>query len=133
MLYKSLWQQAVNVHLSDANGEVMPIDHPLIENGKPVDFIANMEVEGKKVLIVSLGDYPEYLKRQIEIYLDQVDFFVCCLRTRDREGSTRRMLYTDYSTYPKEEFPTEYSENEAQRFEVKGNVVERIKSAIMSN
>lgn len=133
MLYKSLWQQAMNVHLTDANGEVLPIDHLLIENGEPMDFIANMEVEGKKVVIVSLGDYPDYLKRQIEIYLNEVVYFVCCLRTRDREGSTRRMLYADYANYPKEEYWTEYSGDKSLKFKVKEKVVERIKLAIKSN
>ena len=136
MVYHCLRQHAddeVKVSLTDADGKDLPIDHPLMENGEPMDFIANMEVKGKKVVIVSLGDYPEYLKRQIEVYLDKVVFFVCCLRTRDREGSTRRMLYTDYASYPKEEFGAEYSEDEAQMFEVKAKVVERIKSAIMSN
>ena len=136
MVYHGLLQNVDSVKevsLTDADGKVLPIDHPLIEDGKPIDFIAEMKVKGKNVVVVSLGDYPEYLKRQIEIYLDKVFFFVCCLRTRDREGSTRRMLYTDYASYPKEEFCTEYSDDEAQMFVVKGKVVERIKSIIMSN
>lgn len=133
LVYQSLWPQAINVHLTDAYEKDLPKEHPLIEEGKPIDFIAGMKVNGKDVAIVSLGDYPEYLKRQIAIYLNQVDFFVCCLRTRDREGSTRRMLYTDYANYPKEEFWTEYSEDKSLEFKVKEKVVERIKSAIMSN
>ena len=136
MVYHSLQQHADcedKVSLTDADGKVLPIDHSLLENGEPMDFIANMEVKGKKVVIVSLGDYPEYLKRQIVIYLNKVDFFVCCLRTRDRKGSTRRMLYSDYADYPKEEFWTEFSDDKSQRFEVKGKVVKKIKSTIMSN
>jgi len=133
MVYKSLWPHAINVHLTDADGNDLPTDHPLIENGKPIDFIANMKVKGKKVVIVSLGDYPEYLKRQIEIYLNEVVYFVCCLRTRDRKGSTRRMLYSDYVHYPKEEFWTEFSDDKSQRLEVKRKVVDKIKSTIMSN
>ena len=132
MVYHSLLPQD-DVCLTDADGKVLPWDHPLIENGEPMDFIAYIVVQGKKVVIVSLGDYPEYLKRQIEIYLSKVDLFVCCLRTRDREGSTRRMLYTDYADYPKEEFWTDFSDDKSQRFEVKRKVVEKIKSTIMSN
>ena len=136
MVYHSLQHHADDenkVSLTDADGKILPIDHPLMENGEPIDFIAEMKVKGKKVVIVSLGDYPEYLKRQIEIYLNEVVYFVCCLRTRDRKGSTRRMLYTDYADYPKEEFWTEYSDDKYLKLKVKENVVERIKSAIMSN
>ena len=133
MLYKNFRQQAINVHLTDANGEMLPVYHPLMENGEPMDFIANMEVGGKKVVIVSLGDYPDYLEKQIKIYLDKVDYFVCCLRTRDREGSTRRMLITNYSDYPKEEFRTVHSEDKSQLFSIKEEIVEKIVSVIMSN
>ena len=133
MVYHSLRHHADDedkVSLTDANGKVLPIDHPLMENGKPMDFIANMEVKGKKVVIVSLGDYPQFLKTQIEIYLEEVDFFVCCLRTRDREGSTRRMLFTDYADYPKEEFWIEYSEDETQKHAVKKKIASQIVTVI---
>jgi hypothetical protein len=104
MVYKKLLPCAKNVCLTDGDGKVLTIDDPLLEDGKPKDFIAYLEVNRKKVTIVSIGDYPDYLEQQIKIYLDKVNYFVCCLRTRDREGSTRRMLITNYSNYPKEEF-----------------------------
>ena len=85
----------------------------------------------KKVVIVSIGDYPEYLENQIKVYLDNVNYFVCCLRTRDREGSTRRMLVTNYANYPMEEFWTVHSEDEAQKYAVKEEVVDKIVSIIM--
>lgn len=121
------------VFLTDADGKVLPVDHPLVENGKPMDFIANLKVEGKKVVIVSLGDFPQYLKSQIETYLNKVAYFVCCLRTHNREGSTRRMLFEDYADYPKEEFRTEYSVEKTQMFNVKETVVERIIETIITN
>ena len=133
MVYKNLLPYAINVHLAEGNGKVLPIEDPLFENGIPMDFIAYMEVKGKKVAIVSMGDYPQYLKMQIEVYINKVNYFVCCLRTYNREGSTRRMLYTVYADYPKEEFWTEYSDDKFLELKVKENVVERIKSAIMSN
>ena len=136
MVYKKLLPYAdkkENVLLADGNEKMLPIDDPLIENGEPKDFIAYMEVKGKKISIVSLGDYPEYLERQIKVYLDKVDFFVCCLRTRNREGSARKMLFTGYAAYPKEEFSTVRSENESQKYLVKEEVVEKIVSIIMLN
>lgn len=133
MVYKKLLPCAKNVSLTDGDGKVLPIDDPLFEKGKPKDFIAYMEVRGKKVAIVSMGDYPEYLERQIKIYLDKVDCFVCCLRTHNREGSTRRMLLENYAKYPREEFLTIHSEDEAQKYAVKEEVVDKIVSVIMSN
>lgn len=134
MVYKKLLpcvEKEENVHLSDGNGKTLPIDDPLLENGKPKDFIAYLELKDKKVVIVSIGDYPEYLENQIKVYLDNVNYFVCCLRTRDREGSTRRMLVTNYANYPMEEFWTVHSEDEAQKYAVKEEVVDKIVSIIM--
>jgi len=136
MVYKKLLSCAEkegNVHLTDENGKTLPIDDSLLENGKPKDFIAYLELKDKKVVIVSIGDYPEYLENQIKVYLDNVNYFVCCLRTRDREGSTRRMLLTNYANYPMEEFWTVHSEDEAQKYTVKEKVVEEIVSIIISN
>ena len=133
MVYKKLLPCAKNVCLTDGDGKVLTIDDPLLEDGKPKDFVAYLEVNGKKVAIVSIGDYPDYLEKQIKIYLDKVDYFVCCLRTRDREGSTRRMLITNYSNYPKEEFRTVHSEDKSQMFSIKEEIVEKIVSVIMSN
>lgn len=133
MVYKKLLPCAKVVRLTDGDGNMLPIDDSLIENGMPKDFIAYMEVKGRKVAIVSIGDYPEYLETQIKAYLDEVDYFVCCLRTHDREGSTRRMLITNYSNYPKEEFRTVHSEDKSQMFSIKEEIVEKIVSVIMSN
>ena len=136
MVYKKLLPFAFpkeKVRLSDGDGKALPINHTLNENDKPMDFIAYMEVKGKRVAIVSLGDYPEYLEKQIKIYIDKVDFFVCCLRTRNREGSARRMLLENYSKYPREEFETVHSEDEAEKYSVKEEVVVKIVSVIKSN
>lgn len=133
MVYKKLLPSSKKVSLTDGNEEVLPINHELLENGKPKDFIAYLEVKGKKVVIVSIGDYPDYLERQIKIYLEKVDYFVCCLRTQNRKGSTRRMLLTEYASYPMEEFWTVYSEDEAQKYSIKEEVVEKIVSKITSN
>lgn len=70
MVYKKLLpcvEKKENVRLTDGNGKLLPIDDSLFENGKPMDFIAYLEVNGVKVAIVSTGDYPEYLEKQIKI------------------------------------------------------------------
>ena len=133
MVYKKLLPCAKKIRLTDGDEKVLSIDDPLLENGKPKDFIAYLELKDKKVVIVSIGDYPEYLESQIKVYLDKVNYFVCCLRTRDREGSTRRMLLTNYANYPMEEFWTVHSEDEAQKYAVKEEVVDKIVSIIMLN
>lgn len=134
MVFKKLLPCACpkeKVRLTDGDGKALPIDHSLIENGKPMDFIAYLEVKDKKVAIVSIGDYPEYLEKQIKIYLDKVDYIVCCLRTHNREGSTRRMLLTNYANYPMEEFWTVYSNDKSQKYAVKEELVEKIISLII--
>ena len=130
MVYKELQPSAKNVQLTDAEGKKMQKEDTLFENGKPKDFVAYLEVKGKKVAIVSIGDNPHYLKTKIEVYINQVDYFVCCLRTQNREGSARRMLYTEYEDYSKEEFRIEYSEDEKQQYEVKEKTVKQIVSSI---
>jgi len=130
MVYKELLLDAKDVHLTDGFGNALPIDDVLFENGKPKDFIAYMVVKDKKVVIVSIGDSPQYLKKQIENYLNEVAYFVCCLRTQNREGSSRRMVFADYVDYLKEEFWIEYSEDETQKFAVKEKTVNQIVSVI---
>lgn len=62
------------------------------------DFTAILTIHGKKVGIVSEGDKPEYLGPTLTILLQyDVDVIICCTKTRDMDGSTRRMLRTDYA------------------------------------
>ena len=61
-------------------------------------FTAILTIHGKKVGIVSEGDKPEYLGPTLTILLQyDVDVIICCTKTRDMDGSTRRMLRTDYA------------------------------------
>lgn len=133
MVYKRLLPQAKIVMLTDAYGRELPNNHPLLEDEVPIDFIAYLEIKGKKIAIVSIGDYPQYLEQRIESYIDKVDFFVCCLRTHNREGSARKMLLSKYANYPRKEFRTVHSEGEAQMFSIKDKVVEEIVSVIVPN
>ena len=133
MVYKKLLPKAKIVKLADADGKKLPSDHSLLEKGKPIDFIAYLEINEKKIAIASIGDYPQYLEQRIESYVDKVDYFVCCLRTHNREGSARKMLLSKYANYPRKEFWTVHSEDEAKMFSVKEKVVEEIVSVIVSN
>ena len=133
MLYKKLKPKAKDAHLFGVYGKELANDHPLIENGKPIDFVAHLEMGDKKVVIISMGDCPKYLEEKIDLFIDKVNYLVCCLRTQNRAGSARKMLLTKYANYPKEEFWTVHSEDITEMYLVKQGVVDRIEARIMSN
>ena len=131
MFFKKLKTKAKAVYLTEAYDKELPKDHPLVENGKPIDFVAYLEMGNKKVVIVSMGDYPKYLVEKIDLNIDKMNYFVCCLRTQNRVGSARRMLLTKYANYPKEEFWTVRSEDKTEMYLVKQGVVDRIEAEII--
>lgn len=103
-----------------------------MDNGIPKDFIAHLNIKGKKVAMISAGDIAQYVKEYVEDYLDkQFDYIICCIRTVNRKGSARRVLYSDFASYPKEEFWTVYSDDKEQMFNVKKNIVNQIVSKIV--
>lgn len=129
MVYKKLREYAKDPWLADISEMKISPDDSLIENGEPKDFLACLEIDGKRIAIISAGDKAVYLKEYVEAYLEKnVDYIICCLRSINREGSSRRMLFTDFVNYPKQEFWTVYSNDPKQKYAVKENIVNQIVS-----
>ncbi len=134
MVYKKLREYAKDPWLADISEIEISPDDSLIENGEPKDFLAYLEINGKSVAMISAGDKADYLKEYVEAYLEKsVDYIICCLRSINRDGSARRMLFTDFANYPKKEFWTVYSDDPKQKYAVKESVVNQIVSVIKSN
>lgn len=132
MIYKKLLLSAKDPYLADVNENRIPVNDSLMDNGIPKDFIAHLNIKGKKVAMISAGDIAQYVKEYVEDYLDkQFDYIICCIRTVNRKGSARRVLYSDFASYPKEEFWTVYSDDKEQMFNVKKNIVNQIVSKIV--
>lgn len=77
----------------------------LSPNGNYDDFIAIFVVNGKVIVLISLGDIADELKKILDKLNDDefiskifgkkinIDDIICCARSRNVDGSTIRMLY----------------------------------------
>lgn len=80
----------------DNHGEIV-YKQPEKYNHLPDDFKTILEIYDYKVAIISGGDYPDLLEKEIEDVLKQgADFIVISLRSVNRPGSSRNMIQTKY-------------------------------------
>lgn len=73
--------------------------HPIaFSNDKDaVDFMVKLVINGQKVGIISEGDEPTSLEKNIDYLLsDGVDVIVCCVRTRATKYSSLKMFINKY-------------------------------------
>lgn len=63
---------------------------------QPEDFKAILEREDYKIAIISGGDDPVLLKKEIDSVYDEVDFIVISLRSIKRLGSSQQMIEDNY-------------------------------------
>ena len=133
MVYKELLPRSAQPHYfnkreSFTNGLII-----CDEYGSWRDFSAELTINNKTIAIVSAGDVRAVLKKEIEYFLNKnVNVLIICLRTYNRQGSSRQMVYTDYPDYPKTEFLTPYSRDICKREEIKKDVVKLIVEKINS-
>ena len=58
-----------------------------------IDFTAILTIRTKQVGIISAGDIPLELEKQINMFLSKsVDIIICCTRSRNVVGSSYRMI-----------------------------------------
>ena len=65
------------------------------------DFTAAIEVQGRKIAILSQADKLSVFKEEIQWAINEakVDYVVCCSRKRNRKNSVRWELRTKYGLY----------------------------------
>lgn len=74
--------------------------HPIaFSNDKDaVDFMARVIVKGQKVGIISEGDEPTSLEKNIDgLITDGIDVIICCVRTRATKYSSLKMFMDKYA------------------------------------
>ena len=74
--------------------------HPMaFSNDKDaVDFMARVIVKGQKVGIISEGDEPTSLEKNIDsLITDGIDVIICCVRTRATKYSSLKMFIDKYA------------------------------------
>lgn len=98
------------------------------------DFQSVLDVEKKRIVIISEGDDDDTLYEKMEWYNNEYrpDIIVVCARTYNRLGSSYRMLTEYYSNAMREEneFWTEYADDPTKTVEAKFPIVERIVNRI---
>lgn len=69
---------------------------PAPDSDFPEDFKAILERDDYKIAIISGGDDPVLLKKEIDSVYNEVDFIVISLRSIKRPGSSQQMIEDNY-------------------------------------
>ena len=124
MLHNELVKRSSGVKLLKTSGNYLSVGY------HHEDFCSVIDLHGKSVAIISAGDDASSLKEGMERLINEYkpDIFVVCTRTRDRVGSSYRMLEENYGNLLKKEnvFETVWTENIADAESAKQNVVNEI-------
>ena len=98
------------------------------------DFQSVLDIEKKRIVIISEGDDDDTLYEKMEWFENEYrpDIMVVCARTYNRSGSSYRMLTEYFSNAMREEneFWTEYADDPTKTVEAKFPIVERIVNRI---
>lgn len=128
MLHNALVKQSSEVKLLKTSGNYLSVGY------HHEDFCSVIEFRVKRVAIISAGDDASSLKEGMEKLVNEYvpDIFVVCTRTRDRVGSSYRMLEENYGSLLKKEnvFETVKSDNIADSEFDKQKVVNKIVNRI---
>ncbi len=128
LLHNELIGQGANVKMLKTNGNYLSVDNWM------VDFQSVLDLEKKRIVIISEGDDDDRLAELMESLIDDYrpDIVVVCARARDVEGSSYRMLTERYEDLvkPENEFWTEFADDRSKMLDVKRPIVELIVNKI---
>ena len=85
---------------------------------QPENFKAILDLPGYKAAIISGGDDPALLKKEIDSVYDEVDFIVISLRSIKRPGSSQKMIATYYPKDYTRPFWTKYNPSVAHPMDI---------------
>lgn len=124
MLHNELVAHCSAVRLLKTNGDYLSVGNDIR------DFRSVIDIDKKRVAIISEGDVDDALKEEMERinYVFRPDIMVVCARAYNREGSSYRMLEENYGEHFKDEnvFWTEKAEDLADALNAKRSVVNKI-------
>ena len=130
MLHNELVARSNAVRLLKTNGDHLPVGNDVC------DFRSVIDIEKKRVAIISEGDEADVLYKKMEelIYVYRPDVMTVCARAYNREGSSYRMLEENYGELIKNEnmFWTEKTEDFADALNTKRNIVNESVKRIMN-
>lgn len=104
--------------------------------GALFDFTAILMVNGKNIGIISAGDLPNELETEIKNLIKiGVNFIICCSRSRNVEGSSYRMIKSNFSKEYDilKEIWVSYSRDDKEKLKVKTKSVSEIIKLINEN
>lgn len=103
------------------------------KKGLPVDIKSVMTIGNKKVGILSRGDIvePAFTKSINEVLSQNVDVFLCCTRSKNRNNSTYAYIEEISKGYPREVFWTNVTEIAEKVDTVKRKQAEEITEYIL--
>ncbi|MEY3498425.1 MAG: hypothetical protein RL308_94 [Bacteroidota bacterium] len=104
-------------------------------HGSTMDFTAILTVKNKRIGIVSEGDIADFVRPKLRTIINRnVDIIICCARTRDRSGSTYRMILDEFASEHRivSEIFTEFSENREEQFTIKEPIVNEVVETVLS-
>lgn len=130
MLHNELVARSNAVRLLKTDGDYLPVGNDVC------DFCSVIDIEKKRVAIISEGDEADVLYKKMEelIYVYRPDVMAVCARAYNREGSSYRMLEENYGELIRNEnmFWTEKTEDFADALNTKRNIVNEIVKRIMN-
>jgi thymidylate kinase len=98
------------------------------------DFQSVLDIEKKRIVIISEGDDDDTLYEKMEWFENEYrpDIMVVCARTYNRSGSSYRMLTEYYSDamHEENEFWVEYADSPTKTIEIKLPIVELVTNRI---
>lgn len=99
------------------------------DNGALFDFTAILNLNSKRIGIISAGDLPGDLETEINRFIKQgINLIICCSRSRNVAGSSYRMLTTTFSREHNilKEIWVSYSPDEKDKLRIKAKSVSEI-------
>jgi len=104
------------------------------KSGDLLDFSSIITINGKSIGIVSAGDSPTDLEKEINSLINiNIDVIICCARSRNVEGSSFRMIINKFSAKNEilKEVWVEHSEEKKDKETKKKQSVSEIVKIIM--
>lgn len=103
------------------------------ESGDLLDFKSILTISGKCIGIVSAGDSPSDLEKEIDNLISiNIDVIICCARSRNVVGSSIRMIINKFSAKNEilKEVWVEYSQEKKDKETTKKQSVSEIVKVI---
>ena len=112
---------------NDAVAECDCLGYP--QNMATIDFTALLTYKGKTIGIISDGDVASEVRDKIKIFIKiNVDIIICCARSRNKSGSTYRMIIDEFdgkNSIELEAWAT-YEDDEKFKFSSKKEIVTKV-------